>query len=147
MEFPTKEMAMRCIKEYHMNKAPYFVVEHSDTARWIVHCSNENCIWRCIVILSKKSQNCMVHILVHHQWFHKITNNSPQLSFAKASYNLSSNDHCTYTIEIHIYYYLHESMDCKTKCYRDDIQKMGGFIQGTSKVVHCFPNLSYKNYY
>jgi hypothetical protein len=55
MQFPTKETAMRCIKEYHMSQAPDFVVEHSDTTRWIVRCSNDNCMWRCRVILSKKS--------------------------------------------------------------------------------------------
>ena len=55
MEFLTKEMAIRCIKEYHMKEAPDFVVEHSDTTRWISRCSNEDCMWRCRVILSKKS--------------------------------------------------------------------------------------------
>ncbi|GAU51261.1 hypothetical protein TSUD_135400 [Trifolium subterraneum] len=56
MIFPTKEIAIQCIKEYHMNKAPDFVITHSDSTRWIVQCANESCMWRCRVIFSKKSR-------------------------------------------------------------------------------------------
>jgi hypothetical protein len=55
MRFPTKELAIQCIREYHLNKAPDFVVTHSDSKRWIVQCANESCMWRCRVICSKKS--------------------------------------------------------------------------------------------
>nr|XP_012571262.2 uncharacterized protein LOC105852148 [Cicer arietinum] len=55
MTFPTKDVAMQCVKEYHMHNSTSFVVAHSDSTRWIVHCKNKNCMWRCRILNGKKS--------------------------------------------------------------------------------------------
>ncbi|XP_012573947.1 uncharacterized protein [Cicer arietinum] len=55
MTFPTKAVAMQCVKEYHMHNSTSFVVAHSDRTRWIVHCKNKNCMWRCGILNGKKS--------------------------------------------------------------------------------------------
>ncbi|WJX50440.1 hypothetical protein P8452_36741 [Trifolium repens] len=55
MRFPTKELAIQCIREYHLNKAPDFVVTHSDSKRWIVQCANESCMWRKTWIAKQKA--------------------------------------------------------------------------------------------
>ena len=65
MKFETREMAQQFIQTYSINHSVEYKREETKKTVWAVVCVHENCIWRCVVRLSKKTGYWTITQLTH----------------------------------------------------------------------------------
>nr|XP_027193499.1 uncharacterized protein LOC101497921 [Cicer arietinum] len=56
MKFHNKDECVHAIKRYHLKQSLNFVVQKSDLERYVIYCSDPNCLFRCRASKRKKSE-------------------------------------------------------------------------------------------